>query len=56
MKHNVGDEVQKTGGDYKFYGIVVSAFTKINGRPRYVVENRDGMLFIFNEQQLEKTL
>lgn len=48
----VGDEVEKTTGDYRYRGVVVSLFHKLNGVVRVVVENEDGMLFIFNEQQL----
>jgi hypothetical protein len=53
FKFKHGDRVEKTTGDYRYKGIVVAAFSKLNGSPRYVVENADGMLFIFNEQQLE---
>lgn len=49
---NIGDLVEKTGGDYTFSGTVVSVFQKLSGVTRIVVENRDGLLFIFNEQQL----
>ena len=49
----LGDKVKKTSGDYKFYGKIVSVFYKKSGARRIVVENEDGMLFIFNEKQLE---
>lgn len=48
----VGDWVEKTTGDYRYRGVIVSVFHKLNGAQRVVVENEDGMLFIFNEQQL----
>lgn len=48
----VGDTVVKNSGDYRFLGIVVSVFTKLSGVVRYVVENDDGVLFIFNEGQV----
>lgn len=48
----VGAHVVKEGGDYQYEGIVVCVFEKTSGHWRLVVENRDGMLFIFNEQQL----
>lgn len=48
----VGELVEKTGGDYYFMGIVRSVFSKHSGAVRVVVENDDGMLFIFNPKQL----
>lgn len=50
----VGDEVEKTAGDYRYRGTVVVIFRKLNGVERLVVENGDGMLFIFNDRQLER--
>lgn len=49
----VGDRVVKDGGDYRFEGVVVADFKKRTGQRRLVVENDDGMLFIFNESQLQ---
>lgn len=51
---SVDEHVMKTGGDYHFEGVVVARFAKVSGQIRYVVENRDGLLFIFNGNQLEK--
>jgi hypothetical protein len=52
--YDVGDHVKKTGGDYRFDGIVVAAFYKLSGlRYRYVVEDPRGLLFIFAGGQLE---
>lgn len=48
----VGDTVLKTGGDYTFRGVVVTSFPKRGGQPRVVVENDDGVLHIFNPDQL----
>lgn len=48
----VGDPVKKDSGDYRFFGWVVSCYRKRSGAKRYVVENADGMNFIFNESQL----
>ena len=53
-----GDKVEKVTGDYKFDGVVVSVFEKLNGKVRIVVENQDGLLHIFSENNLtlkEKT-
>lgn len=44
----VGDKVIKGGGDYVFKGTIQSVFTKRSGVTRYVVENDDGILHIFN--------
>lgn len=48
----VGDHVIKDTGDYRYEGIVVVVFQKLSGQWRLVVENKDGMLFIFSEKQL----
>lgn len=53
-KYQIGDLVEKTGGDYSYRGWVVGVVVKRSGVLRYVVENDDGMLFIFNEKALEK--
>lgn len=50
---NVGDRVVKTVGDYTFSGYVVSVFTKRSGIVRVVVENDEGILHIFSENQLK---
>ncbi len=49
----VGDEVEKVGGDYSFSGWIVSKFTKRTGATRFVVEDSRGLLFIFNETNLQ---
>ena len=53
-----GDKVNKVSG-YKYPGIIVSVFTNTKGDIRYVVEcigeGVEGMLHIFNENQLELT-
>jgi putative ribosome biogenesis GTPase RsgA len=51
-RYSVGDSVHKSSGDYRFRGVVVAKFSKRSGVTRYVVENSDGMLFIFNDAQL----
>lgn len=48
-----GEWVEKISGDYTFTGIVVARFRKRSGSPRYVVENEDGVIHIFNHNQLE---
>ncbi len=49
----VGDKVKKTKGDYRYYGEVVAVIQKRSGVERFIVESDDGLLLIFNEQQLE---
>lgn len=49
MKYSIGQRFMKLGGDYRFTGEIVAAFRKKNGMVRYVGENDDGLLFIFNE-------
>ena len=54
------DLVEKTVGDYYFLGRVVTVFRKLDGdlKPdpdgpwRYVVQNADGILMIYNAEQL----
>lgn len=53
VKFAINDHVIKDSGDYRYKGHVVSVFEKMSGAVRYVVENEDGMLFIFNEGQLK---
>jgi hypothetical protein len=48
-----GDKVRKVGGDYRFEGIIVAAFTKLSGARRCVVEDDRGILHIFSEAQIE---
>lgn len=48
----VGCKVAKTGGDYIFNGTVVAVFKKLTGSIGYVVEDKRGLLFIFNAEQL----
>lgn len=48
-----GDPVIKRRGDYVFEGVVLAAFRKRSGSPRYVVENSDGIVHVFNHEQLE---
>lgn len=49
--HSVGDKVYKIKG-YKFEGTVVAVFETLAGKPRIVVDNGDGMLHIFNHEQM----
>ncbi|MEE9401928.1 MAG: hypothetical protein V3V47_01895 [Desulfobacteria bacterium] len=51
-KFKIGDRVFKHVGDYEFRGTVLSAFDKLSGVRRYVVENGEGILHIFNDKQL----
>jgi hypothetical protein len=60
-----GDYVAKAGGDYEFAGRVVSAWRKFQrddfdqpeptGPWRYNVQNREGLVHIFNGSQLRRT-
>ena len=57
----VHDAVEKTVGDYYFAGRVVVVFRKFgrdlkpdpDGAWRYVVQNPDGILMIYNAEQLK---
>ena len=48
----IGQKVKKIGGDYTFEGIIVSKFNKLSGKERFVVENEQGILHIFSENNL----
>jgi len=48
-----GNRVVKHTGDYFFRGIVLARFRKRSGVPRYNVENDDGVIHVFNHDQLE---
>lgn len=48
-----GDHVKKIKGDYYYEGTIVSVFRKLSGKTRIVVEDDRGLLFIFNEGNLE---
>lgn len=52
QEYLVGDKVYKPKG-YKFVGEVIMAGKNSQGEWRYVVENGDGLLHIFNGSQLE---
>ena len=56
MNFDVGSLVHKKTGDYWFGGIIVAKFHKQNNKNaiRVVVENIDGVLMIFNPNQLEE--
>ena len=50
----VGDKVSKVGGDYRFDGVVVAVFTKLDAKAlRYVVEDDRGVLHIYSTKNLE---
>jgi hypothetical protein len=51
-KFAVGDEVWKPKG-YKFDSTIVAVFKTTKGQKRVVAENADGLLHIFNEDNLE---
>lgn len=56
MTFEVGDKVEKFGGDYTFEGIVVAIFKKLSGKIRLVVEDDRGILHIFSENNLRAKL
>ena len=49
----VGDRVRRVSSDYTFVGTVVSKFNKLSGLVRFVVEDDRGVLFIWNEKNME---
>lgn len=51
-RFDVGDRVEKHGGDYTLIGHVVAVFAKRSGVVRYVVEDERGILMIYSEKNL----
>lgn len=63
---NLGDKVEKVGGDYTFIGFVVAKFNKMSavqlpdgipvmaGPIRFVVQDDRGILHIYSEKNLRK--
>jgi hypothetical protein len=54
--YNVGDKVEKVGGDYTFEGTVVSVFEKLSGAVRLVVEDDRGVLHVYSEKNLRSKI
>lgn len=54
LKYEIGDQVEKVGGDYTFMGHVVAAFHKRSGVARYVVEDDRGVLHVYNARILRR--
>lgn len=55
-KFKLRQRVRKTSGDYHLDGVVVSIFTTLSGKRRYVVEHdplAPGLLHIYSENNLE---
>lgn len=55
----IGTPVRRKDSEYAFHGVIVAAFTKLDGKSvRYVVEGAQegnrGMLLIMSEKNLEK--
>jgi hypothetical protein len=50
----LGDKVEKVGGDYTFVGVVVAAFKKLSGVNRFVVEDDRGVIHVYSEKVLRK--
>lgn len=53
-EYQVGDQVEKVGGDYQFVGVVVAAFQKLSGVWRYVVEDDRGVLHVYSAKILRR--
>lgn len=53
MSFQVGDKVEKVGGDYTFVGVVVAAFKKLSGAERFVVEDDRGVLHVYSAKILK---
>lgn len=50
----IGDKIRKVSGDYQLDGVVVSVFTKLDGKVRYVVEHEPGFLHIYTDKNLQR--
>lgn len=49
---DVGDPVEKVGGDYTFDGWIVGKFYKRSGALRFNVEDDRGVVHIFSEKNI----
>lgn len=57
LPFDVGDRVEKTGGDYAFVGYVVAVFRKhASNEMRIVVENAERLIHIFHPRQLRQVI
>jgi hypothetical protein len=54
LELEVGQLVEKVGGDYQFEGHVVAKFAKLSGAVRYVVEDDRGVLHVYSAKILRK--
>lgn len=50
----IGQLVEKVGGDYQFEGHIVAKFAKLSGAIRYVVEDDRGVLHVYSAKILRK--
>lgn len=48
----IGSQVKKVGGDYRFDGVVISIFEKLSGQIRYAVEDDRGVIHIYSAKNL----
>jgi hypothetical protein len=48
----IGQLVEKVGGDYQFVGNIVAKFSKLSGAVRYVVEDDRGVLHVYSAKIL----
>lgn len=53
-QYQVGEPVEKVGGDYQFVGVVVAAFQKLSGVWRYVVEDDRSILHVYSDKCLRR--
>lgn len=52
--YDIGELVEKFTGDYKIRGEIVALFKKKSGVKRAVIETKEGLLLIFNLEQIRK--
>lgn len=55
LEFEVGDKVEKSVGDYDFYGVVIGKPIKTSGQIRYDIEDEKGSIHIFSGKQLRKS-
>ena len=52
-EYKIGDRVEKFGIDYKYEGIIISIFYRLNGKLSLVAEDDWGILHIFSEEDIK---
>lgn len=56
FRYSIGDYVCNRARGFDFEGTIVTAFYKLQGPKRYVVEDGRGLLVVFCEDEIKKVV